>query len=121
MLVMVLALNLATWATQEAGIFTSSNPLTPLDPATESGKFNGTTAVDTIIHSQDPVGGTDYVNTGLGLLGGSIGGIIAGFPSWVFSIPYVPSYVAWIVVLIESFVYLTFVVELAMGRDITNE
>ena len=121
MLVMILCLNLATWGTEQAGIFTSSSMLTPLDPATEEGKFNGTEAVDTIIHSQDPTGGTDYVNAGLGLLGGAVGGMIAGFPLWALSIPWVPSYVAWMVIIVEGYVYLTFIIELAMGRDITGE
>lgn len=118
---MVLCLNLATWATQEAGIFTGSNPLTPLDPSAEAGKFNGTSLITDITHSQDPTGGTDYVNIGLGLLGGFLTGMVLGFPSWVFSIPYIPSYVAWILVIVFCFIYATFVIEFASGRNISGD
>jgi len=118
---MILCLNLATWATEQAGIFTGSNPLTPLDPVADYGKYNGTSLIEDITHSQDPTGGTDYVNVGLGLLGGFLSGAAIGFPAWVFSIPWVPTYLSWMIVIMWTFVYAVFIIEFASGRNISGD
>lgn len=121
MLIMALCLNLATYATGEAGIFTGATPLTPFNATQESNKFNGTSIITDITHSQDPTGGTDYVNVGLGIFGSFISGIVLGFPTWVFSIPYVPDYVGWMLVIVFGFIYATFIIEFASGRNISGD
>jgi energy-converting hydrogenase Eha subunit B len=120
LMVFILCLNLATYGTEKLGIFTGSNPITPFDAVTESGKFNGTLLIGVITHSQDPTGGTDYVSTGLGLLGGLFAGVVAGFPAYILAIPYMPAPVAWMIIALEAFVYAVFVLEFATGRDISG-
>lgn len=120
MMLLALCLNLGFWGVEQAGLYSSVAAPVTFDPTTSTTTMNATKFSRTITGSADPTGGTDYVNVGLGLFTTMFTGIFAGFPAFVMSIPYVPTYVGWLIVTIYLFIYSTFIIELAMGRDITG-
>jgi hypothetical protein len=116
LLIFCLCLNLAAWGVEEADIFAGGTTFTPFDPSTEIAKFNITGDID--IFSAIPLG--NEVRAVLTWIQ-RIQNIFIGFPLFIASIPYVPSWLSTVVGFLFIFIEGTFLFELFTGRDITGD
>jgi len=117
-MIFFLALNLGFYLVGNAEILTVSQSIYTINETQYMEVFNATEMVDTYAESQDPtsdIAGTKYALT---FFWNAISGMLFGFPNFLNTIEWLPSYVSTAIYVMWLFMLSAWVVGFIRGRGV---